>query len=349
MVCVGDPNANGWLAGYGTTQFTVRESTFQSGTETLPARLYTPVGVPRPPAIVIVPGVHHLGIDEPRLKNFASAMARHGITVYTPAVPDIFDYRVTPRSVEIVGAAIHALRQETGAEKVGVLGLSFAGGLSLLAAADPQHAEETAFVAAIGAHDDLTRVLRFFAKNQIESPDHTFQAMQAHEYGPLVAVYSHPEAFFSAADLEPARTTIRYLLWEEIDRSHLESAKLSADGRQRMKLLFEHRTDTLAPIILANIDRYSDEMAPVSPHGRLSGVKAPVFLLHGAPDNVIPPSETLWLQADLPPGTVRNCLISPVISHVELGGKPKLRDNLLLVHWMEQLLAEAQSSARPSR
>lgn len=348
MIAVADPQAQGWLANYASNQIAVRDTTFRAGVETLPARIYTPVGVSRPPAMVIVPGVHHLGIEEPRLKRFASALARHGILVYTPAVPDIFDYRVTPRSVEQVGAAIHALRTETGAQRVGVLGLSFAGGLALLAAADPGHADETAFVAAIGAHDDLPRVLRFFATNQIELPDHTLQPMQAHEYGPLIAVYSHPEAFFSPADSEQARATIRYLLWEEIERSHTEAAKLSSEGQQRMKLLYEHHTETLAPVILANIERYSAEMAPVSPHGRLAGVKAPVFLLHGAADNVIPPSETLWLQADLPASSVHDCLISPVISHVEIGGKPKLRDNMLLVHWMAEVLAEARSSARPT-
>ena len=41
--------------------------------------------------------------------------------------------------------------------------MSFAGGLSLLAAADPRFAEDVGFVVAVGAHHDLARVSRFFA------------------------------------------------------------------------------------------------------------------------------------------------------------------------------------------
>ena len=349
MLRSSDSKANNWLARYGTRGFSVRDTSFRVGADTLPARIYVPTGVSRPPAIVIVPGVHHLGIDEPRLTSFAAAMADHGITVFTPAVPDIADYRITPRSVEVVGEAIRSLRAEAGAPKVGVLGLSFAGGLALLAAADPHYSDSTAFVAVIGAHDDLPRVLRFFATNQIELPDHTMKPMQAHEYGPLVAVYAHPEAFFPANDAENAHIAIRYLLWEQLDRSHAEAAKLSPEGQRLMKLLYEHHTEALAPVILANIDHYSAEMAPVSPHGHLAQMEVPVFLLHGAADNVIPPSETLWLRSDLPPAMVRQCLISPVISHVEMGNKPKLKDELLLVHWMAAVLSEAGGSARPLR
>jgi pimeloyl-ACP methyl ester carboxylesterase len=349
MLRVAKPKADDWLARYAANPVTIRDTTFRRGDSTLPARIYAPVGVSRPPAMVVIPGMHRLGIDEPRLMNFALAFAGHGVTVLTPSVPDIADYRLTPGSVDVVGESIKALRAETGAARVGVLGLSFAGGLALLAAADPRYADDTAFVAAIGAYDDLPRVLRFFATNQIEFPDHSLRSMQAHEYGPLVAVYAHPEAFFSAADAAHARIAIRYQLWEQLDRSHAEAGKLSPEGQRLMKLLYEHHTETLAPTILANIDRYAAEMAPLSPHGRLAGMKVPVFLLHGAADQVIPPSETLWLRGSLPARCVRQCLISPVISHVEMGDKPKLKDELLLVHWMAAVLDEAHSSARPPR
>ena len=34
------------------------------------ARLYMPRGVAHPPGMVLVHGIHHLGIDEPRLVSF---------------------------------------------------------------------------------------------------------------------------------------------------------------------------------------------------------------------------------------------------------------------------------------
>jgi pimeloyl-ACP methyl ester carboxylesterase len=63
-----------------------------------------------------------------------------------------------------------------------------------------------------------------------------------------------------------------------------------------------------------------------------------VLLLHGAADNVIPPSELLWLQQDVPPGDLVNALISPAISHVSMEGEPSLSDKVRLVHFMAQML-----------
>jgi len=41
--------------------------------------------------------------------------------------------------------------------------------------------------------------------------------------------------------------------------------------------------------VLEEIVKYSAEMAPVSPHGQIGKLTVPVYLLHGAGDNVIPP------------------------------------------------------------
>lgn len=124
---------------------------------------------------------------------------------------------------------------------------------------------------------------------------------------------------------------------------------MSADGQRRMQLLFEHHTEALAPVMLASIDKYRSEYESSSPRGHISSLAVPVFLLHGSGDNVIPPAETLWLQHDLPPGVVRECLITPLISHVSLDQHSKVVDNLELVHWMSAMLDEADAHARPAR
>jgi len=347
LLTIQNPNAHGWLANYGTNPVDVQDAPFMVNGQTNPARIYVPRGVANAPAIVVVHGVHHLGIDEPRLMAFARALAGHGFLVMTPLVADMADYRVTPQCIDVIGEAAHALKVRSGAKHVGVLGLSFAGGLALMAADNPRYAPDIAWVAAVGAHDDLQRVLEFYATNQIAAPDGTIKKMQAHEYGCLVVVYDHPDLFFAPQDVDEARKALRYQLWEDMAKARAEAEKLSPDGQKKMDLLLDHRTDILGPEILANIAKHSAEMAEVSPHGHVANVRVPVFLLAGAADNVIPPTETLWLERDLPPGTVRECLISPVISHVELEGKPTLKNRLELVHFMTELLNEADRSSRP--
>src|SRR5205807_4533956 len=170
----------------------------QLGTAVTPAgplkyRLYVPQGVDNPPGMVLLHGVHHLGIEEPRLVNFAHALAGTGIEVMTPELQDIADYHVSPRSVDQVGISAVILSHQLHQKKVGVLGLRFVGGLALLAATKPEYSGNIAFTVAIGAHDDLARVSRFFATNTIEYPDGTVAPFTAHEYGALVLAYSHLE------------------------------------------------------------------------------------------------------------------------------------------------------------
>src|SRR5206468_535916 len=103
--------------------------------------------------------VHRLGIDEPRLVRFARSIASTGAVVLTPELHDLADYRIEARSVAVLGASAHALRGRMANHRVGLMGMSFAGGLCLLAAAGGPYADDVGFVVAIGAHDDLGRVL----------------------------------------------------------------------------------------------------------------------------------------------------------------------------------------------
>lgn len=305
------------------------------------ARLYIPRDnkkVPlHAPGLVLVHGVHHLGIDEPRLIAFARAISSSGIRVLTPELLSLADYHVERSSVDLIGYSARAFSQQLG-HKVGVLGLSFAGGLSLLAAADPRFAPSIRFVVSVGAHDDLERVSQFLVSNTIERPDGTALHMAAHEYGVLILVYSHLDEFFPPADLPAARETLRLLLWEKVDESRKQAQLLSPGSRQKMELLYNHQVEPLAAELRQSIARHRAEMTPVSPRGNLSGVHVPVLLLHGPADNVIPPSELFWLERDVPHAALKCALVSPAISHVALGGDPSLTERWKLVHFMAQIL-----------
>jgi pimeloyl-ACP methyl ester carboxylesterase len=281
------------------------------------ARIYTPRGVRDPPGLVIVHGVHRLGIDEPRLVRFARAIAADGVRVLTPEVRELADYRVDPRSIETIGAAVRELRVRTQAHRtVGLMGMSFAGGLSLLVAADPRFSPDLDFIVSIGGHDDVARVSRFFATDTIPRPDGTILSAHAHEYGPLVLVYSHVEDLFPPQDAQVARDILRMWLWEEQDKARARVDELTPPSRLQMQRLLDHQRGSVRPELLAVVDRHQALMANVSPHGRLGSLHVPVYLLHGAGDLVIPPTETLWLEHDLPARVPRVVLVTPAINHV---------------------------------
>ena len=97
---------------------------------------------------------------------------------------------------------------------------------------------------------------------------------------------------------------------------------------------------------MAEIDKRRDQLAAASPAGHLRFIRAPILLLHGSDDTVIPPTELLWLKRDISEEYLVSALVSPAITHVEVGGKPSLRDQLALVHWMAEMIRVARNTTR---
>ena len=311
---------------------------------TVKARMFSP---PRSapgdhPAVVLVHGVQYRGIEEPRLQHFAKSVVSAGMVVLTPQIDELADYQVSQTSIETVGAAIEALRARTGQKQVGLMGTSFGGGISLLTAADARFSSEVSFVVAIGAHDDLGRVSRFFATDEIPEVGGATKKMHAHGYGAMVLVYTHVEDFFPAEDVPAAREALRLWLWEKRDQAREASRALSTASKARMEQFFDSDASTFRTELLAAIDRREGDMKKVSPHDHLAGVRAHVYLLHGAGDTVIPATETMWLAHDVPAASMREVLVSPAIEHVELK-EPTAADKWALVHFMSDVIGEAEA------
>jgi dienelactone hydrolase len=346
LLRVSDPKGDGVLTRHDTNLIETENITVQSPAGPVRARLYIPKGVDNPPAMVVLHGVHHLGIEEPRLVNFSRALSSHGVLVMTPEMADLADYHVEPTAIDVIGYSARDLKSRTGADSVAVLGLSFAGGLGLVAAADPRFENDISVAASIGGHHSLPRVLRFYATNSIDRPDGTRLRTSAHEYGVLVVAYSHPDEFFPAADAKLAHDALRCQLYEQPAQAQAIAGRLSPVGRARMELLLAHKTETLSADLLQGLARHQAEAEAVSPAGKLAHIKADVFLAHGSGDNVIPPTELLWVEREVPADRVKVALISPAISHVELGGEPTVADRWRLVHFMEEFLQDTRVHAR---
>ena len=123
--------------------------------------------------LIVAHGIHHEGMNEHRMVPFARELARAGLVVMTPEMTDLADYRITHQGVSVIRDAAVYLRGRhdlVDDAPVGVLGFSFAGGLSLVAAAEPELAGRVAYVVSVGGHHDLERVLRFLIRNKVETP-----------------------------------------------------------------------------------------------------------------------------------------------------------------------------------
>lgn len=321
----------------------------EGGMQQVRARLYIPDNKPHAPALVVFHGVHHLGIDEPRLEAFAAAMANCGIRVLTPELPDIKDYHVDATSIRTIGESAHWFAQQTGAP-VGVMGLSFSGGLALIAAANPAYKQDFKFVFAVGSQDSMARVTEYYRTGRDPRPNGSVEALTPHTYGPLVLEYEYVEDFVPPADVPAIRTVLRANLYEDPQAEKTTLAALNAKQRKETTALMDVASESTQSLLSGSNQKRATELADLSPHAVLPMLTTPVYLLHGEADNIIPSSETLWLANELPPSTLQAMLVSPVISHIDFeSSQPTIVDQWNLIHFFALVMHAAESKTATTR
>jgi pimeloyl-ACP methyl ester carboxylesterase len=110
-----------------------------------------------PPAIVVVPGAAPSGRQDTRVVALSEAIARAGRVVVVPEL-EVYDEDLVPADIDRIGRVVTALAPDHG--QVVMVGVSFGGSLSLVAAADPAVGKQLSLVATFGAYADLGGVVQ---------------------------------------------------------------------------------------------------------------------------------------------------------------------------------------------
>jgi dienelactone hydrolase len=280
--------------------------------------------------LIIVPGVHAGGIREPRLAALSRRVAGAGATVLTLPLPDLRTYRITPESTDQIEDAVTwlAARADLAPEgRVGVIGVSFAGGLALVASGRPGVRDRLTAVVSLGGHADLPRAMAYACTGRL--PDGSLRT--PHDYGVVLALRAAiphlvPKEQVPALD----RAVVTFLdasSYASLDRSR--SAELFEDAKAQQAVLPEPartlmgyvNTRDVFPLgarVLPFVEQLGGNTA-LSPE-RSPAATAPVYILHGELDNVIPTPEAERLVAHLArAGNHRvQWLLTPIVSHADM-------------------------------
>ncbi|MFI5299880.1 MAG: hypothetical protein ACHREM_17470 [Polyangiales bacterium] len=310
------------------------------------ARLFVPkttlasLGV-HPHGLVLVPGVSWMGIDEPRVIAFARALAEVGVVVLTPELASITEYKVDdPKNLESIRAAVHYLARRTDIVASGgasLMGISFAGGLCLRVASEPDVAPDLRAVIALGGHNDMSRVSRFFVTDVAQGPNGDVP-WHAHDYGLAVLVFNQVNRFVSRDDAPRLKIAVRSFLHERYARAGLEALAMSPEGRAVYERVFHRDTHAFAETVLTSLPELSPSMLAASPTGHLREVRAPIFLLHSAHDDVVPPTETEWNAKEIGEGRDVRVLVTALLEHASLGAKFELKQAWALVDFIAAMI-----------
>lgn len=312
----------------------IQNVTIPSPNGPIRARIYTPAKSPNAPGMVLVHGLGHQGMDEMKVRNYATWEAACGLRVLTPDLPQLRAYKIRQTSITTIGESVQWFAKKTG-HPVALMGVSFAGGMSLVAAATPAYTSSVKMLFIVGGYDDLSRLANFYITGTDVRPDGSIEKIRPNPFGSELMEYTDLAFFVPPKDRDALEPVLGAVLFDEHALvPQLESALLPA---QRVEL--HHLLDV--PPNKAKLREIAaqdaPEMASVSPHGHLAHLSAPVYLLHGLNDDYIPSAEAEWTAQDLPPGKLADMLISPVVSHIMLGGKAIVwMDKWRLVHFMAQ-------------
>jgi dienelactone hydrolase len=318
----------------------------------LRARRYRPAASKGGRTILLVPGVHAAGIDEPRLVGFAHDLAGIGDQVVTVELPDLAHYEITPRTADMIEDAaawmLHRAEYRGADGRIGMMGISFGGGLTLVAAGRPSIAQGVSFAMSFGGHGDLLRTLEYLCTGV--QPDGTLRP--PHDYGLAIVLLNVADTAVPADQVQPLRTAILSFLEAsrldmvdkteaavEFERAKALEGSLPEPAHEYMKYVNARDVRKLGPILLPHLANRASNPA-LSP-ARSPAPRCPVYLLHGADDNVVPAIESTLLAREFrAKGIDVRLLETPLITHAEVDRQSTAMDVWRLVRFWTALLAE---------
>ena len=319
------------------------------------ARAYVPAAQGRPrQTVLLVSGLHPAGIDEPRLIHLSRTLAESNVLVVTPDIPELSRFDITTRVTDRIEAAAVWLAVESGFApdgRIGLMGVSFSGGLAVVAAGRPSLRGRLRYVFSFGGHDDLRRVLDYFCAEGVgDRSDETVPPGAPHDYGVAIALLAVADHLVPPAQLTDFQEAVRRFLWASyLDRTDKDRAEREFAAVRAFALAMPEPSATLlryvnardvaqlGPRLRTYVGEYV-EAAGLSPaRSPLPGV--PVFLLHGRDDTVVPAAESERLAERLRGHAPVRLLQTELISHADAGQPAHATEVLRLAAFWGDLLS----------
>lgn len=285
------------------------------------ADLYRP-NQPVGAGLVLVPGFTPQGKDDPRLVALAETLARARFLVLVPELAGTRQLRVTPEDARgIADGVVHLAESgllEPGRE-VGIVAVSYAVGLAVLASEAPEVRERLGFLVAIGGYHDTTAVITFATTG-------AYRATRAENWS---RAEPNPAAKWlllaSNLDLieDPGDREVLSALAERLRRRPQApagdlAAELGPEGRALWEVMANDDPDrarALLEELPKSIESRLDALSPASRN--LSHLADRLILIHGRADTLIPYTESLKLARAVPGSEI---FLIDGFSHIEHAG-----------------------------
>jgi pimeloyl-ACP methyl ester carboxylesterase len=261
-------------------------------------------------------------VDDPRLVNFATALAEIGFFVLTPDYPAVRTLDFDPETIEQIAGVIAYVRRHSSpcdADPLIVLGLSYMGTLSLKAALRPSLAQPPECVGVFGGYADFGDLMRevfcdVYRTDGVEVP--------VDPYGRFLVLRS-ALAYFKAPESE--RDQIRAILLaigRQRDSTEIDPAiqSLSPAGRSCVVGLRQFHPDRSPQqwrSIVEGSRALIEALSVTEPADRL---RSRLLILHSVHDHILPCSGSVALHRRFPRA---DTVLTTLFTHVDVRLSPR--------------------------
>lgn len=298
-----------------------------------PVRTYVYRGRDRAEGVyVLAPGLHFLGPDDPRLDRFCRILAASGVVVVAPFLPDHVGLRVTAHTTDDLAAVFEAGEAIARAESLprpSLFSVSFGSQPAIALAGREAFRDRVGAVVLFGGFADFDASVRFCLTGRAAHDGAALAIAHDPLNAPVVWLHllDHLELDCDRAAVAAALRTMVVRTWgrAELKRpgardpiAHAIARDLSPRDRE-VFLLGCGLREGGGRHLEAVLARLGDAFAFTDPRPHLARVRAPIAIVHGRDDDVIPWFEAEKLRRALPPEHPARFLVTGLYGHTGAG------------------------------
>ncbi len=265
--------------------------------------------------ILTINGLAPLGNRDPRFERLNKAMAGAGYRVISPFMQDLCDFRIGVQNIRQIRTLIEAVQNDAElcpSGRLSIFAPSFAGTISLIAAADPAVHDRIDAICALGSFASAPNVIeKLFVDTDVD------------EYGRLILLYNY---LYLSLGRNPELERALQLAIQDSYFHYNEPAlpaHLATMSPENLRLFDSIRSNEAVRRFHWNVIEkrgkqkgHSPDAISAAQASVIQNLKASVALIHGQDDRVVPASESRTLHRLLKnAGKESRLTITPLISH----------------------------------
>jgi pimeloyl-ACP methyl ester carboxylesterase len=316
------------------------EFSIQGRNGPLQLRIYTPKNSAAAPTLIIVHGFAPDGNHNEGVNTIATLLCHLGLRVVVPDIPSERMLKMSQTAVADVDDVVR-WSEVTFGEKISLFGVSYSGGMVISAAADPEYADYVKMILCISGYNSIDRLGRYYLHDRVldssskpytETPDNGALAPMALQY---------LDELVPPKDIGPLSRTLMLIPTNVPPDKAADALALTAEQRLLLNDILGVKSDQMRARYHSLMERHRDELAAISPEGKINNIRGSLYILHGEIDATIPKGEAEWTKSEASKNVKVHLLITPWMHHVFLDVRVPLREKIRVAYFMSHVLDAA--------